>query len=659
MKLPVRFNYTCSEINKIVDDSIKESRHWIKSEMESDKSPSDMYKSFLESEDKSKYKIGVIHFLQNVSPSKKIRDTCTKGLTRLDNYSQFFFENVKYYNFLCKLKLVKFSSPKRQQVFERWLDAFLKSFENNGIHLPTDKKKKFNESDKALNLNVLNFSKNIRNDNPKLFFTEKQIQGLPKENFQNYFNSKSKKYVFDTSYPDHYAIMTNCSNSISRKKMLMTFENVAYPKNLKVLEKMLEFRLEKARILGFNTTPDYYFANNRLAKQDDINNLIKKIGNKVYNATLNDYKKKCKEFGFSEMHDYDIAFYNQKYLIKNYNVSNEQIASFFPSDVVIPRVFRIYGDLFGLEFKKTNINKTEKWAPNVQLYTVYDKITKKSNKHKSDILGYLYLDLYPRPGKYTHAATFHIQSPYISPCNKRVIPVTAMVCNFTEPMNNRKFANWQFSEVETFCHELGHCIHELVSKVEIQGLSGTKTELDFVETVSQIMENWCYDKTFLKKISWNHQLKKPIPTKYIHTIQAVRKATGTTQYARQLVFLSYDLAIHSLPKEKITKRNLVSIWRNLTKKYIPYKITPGTHHMCRFDHLTEYECGYYSYLWSVIYAFDAFSEFEKKGLFSKKVGYRFRKQIMEKGGSEKGTVLLKNFLGRETNEKAFMKHLTT
>ncbi len=475
------------------------------------------------------------------------------------------------------------------------------------------------------------------------------------EEKQNHYSKKSGKYIFDTSYPDHHSIMSDVSDPMTRKKMLYTFENVAYPENLNVLEKMLELRQEKALILGYKSTPNYYFSANRLAKEDDIKHLVKKIGHKVYNATLVDYKKKCKEFNLKEMHDYDVAYYNQKYLIKNFNVSNEQIASFFPSDIVIPRVFKIFGDLFGISFQLTKTTPSQRWAPNVQLYKVFDKTTSiKSNK----LLGYLYLDLYPRAGKYTHAATFHIQSPYMGVNKKRVLPVVAMVCNFTEPSDGKTYSNWQFGEVETFCHELGHCIHEIVSKVEIQGLSGTKTELDFVETVSQIMENWCYDKTFLKKISWNHQLKQPIPSKYIRTLQAIRKKTGTTQYARQLVFLNYDLEIHSLPRPKITKSNLQHIWNTLTKKYIPYKITSGTHHMCRFDHLTEYECGYYSYLWSVIYAFDAFSEFEKKGLFSKTTGLKFRREIMEKGGSKKGTELLRNFLGRETNEKAFMRHLT-
>ncbi len=657
MKIPVRFNYTCSQIKKIVNKSINDTKIWIDSELNSyeKKPPIDCYISYLEFEDKSKYQIGTIQFLESVSTSKQIRDTCTKSISKLDSYVQSFFENKKIYDYFCRFKQIKFKSPQRQKVFERWLTNFLQSFENNGIHLPDSKKKKFKLIDKALTINVMNFSKNIRNDNPKLVFTEKEIEGLSPEILENHFSRINGKYIFDTSYPDHNEIMSNASQPLTRKKMLYTFENVAYPENLTVLEKMLKLRQEKAMILGYKSTPNYYFSTNRLAKEEDIKHLVNKIGKKVYNATLLDYNKKCKEFGLKEMHDYDVSFYNQKYLIKNFNVSNEQIASFFPSDIVIPRVFKIFGDLFGISFQLTKTTPSQRWAPNVQLYKVFDKTTSiKANK----LLGYLYLDLYPRAGKYTHAATFHLQSPYLGQNKKRVLPVVAMVCNFTEPSSGKTYSNWQFGEVETFCHELGHCIHEIVSKVEIQGLSGTKTELDFVETVSQIMENWCYDKTFLKKISWNHELKQSIPIKYIRTLQAIRKKTGTTQYARQLVFLSYDLLIHSLPRKKITKTNLQNIWGNLTKKYIPYKITPNTHHMCRFDHLTEYECGYYSYLWSVIYAFDAFSEFERKGLFSRKTGLKFRREIMEKGGSEKGTDLLREFLGRETNEKAFMKHLT-
>ena len=212
---------------------------------------------------------------------------------------------------------------------------------------------------------------------------------------------------------------------------------------------------------------------------------------------------------------------------------------------------------------------------------------------------------------------------------------------------------------------MGHALHNIFSKVKYASLSGTKTELDFVETISQFFENWCWEKDFLKYVSRNIKTKKPLSDELINKIIKTKKYNNGIHYLTQILYIKYDMIVHK--KEHYSAKELHDMWFNISDELLPF-FGPSNNHiiksynneifpMCSFGHLVGYDVGYYSYLWSIIYSYDIFSKFQKHGLFSNKVGMDLRRKIMEKGATKNGVKLLTDFLQRKPSYKYFLENV--
>jgi Zn-dependent oligopeptidase len=212
---------------------------------------------------------------------------------------------------------------------------------------------------------------------------------------------------------------------------------------------------------------------------------------------------------------------------------------------------------------------------------------------------------------------------------------------------------------------MGHALHNIFSKVKYSSLAGTKTELDFVETISQFFENWCWEKDFLKYISFNNKTKKPLSDELIDKIIKTKKYNNGIHYLSQILYIKYDMIVHK--KEHYSIKELHDMWFNISNDLMPF-FSPKHNHiiktydsniypMCSFGHLVGYDVGYYSYLWSIIYSYDIFSKFQKHGLFSNKIGMELRRKIMEKGATKNGVKLLTDFLQRKPSYKYFLENV--
>jgi Zn-dependent oligopeptidase len=246
--------------------------------------------------------------------------------------------------------------------------------------------------------------------------------------------------------------------------------------------------------------------------------------------------------------------------------------------------------------------------------------------------------------------TYTIQNTYYDiKKNKRVIPVCAIVCNF-----DPKFMS--MGEINTFCHELGHGLHVVLSKTKYDFFAGTNVENDFAEMPSQLLENWVYQPSFLQKISCHYKTKDKIPLSMANKLQKLERFNIGLEYIRQILLMSYDLNVHRITNNKeITTKNLYDLWFKLQKNLYPYQLDKNIYPMCRFEHLIGYESNYYSYMWTNIYAHDIFSEFKKHGIYDKSTGLRYRKEILEKGGEVSGNNMMKTFLKRSTSPKSFLE----
>lgn len=629
-ELKLKFNYTVNEIQSIKKNIISDYELFLKNTYSS---PNDFLNKYLELTSFT-YIINSIQLLSYVSDKKYIREESDKFKLDLVNYFQTFYSSVYNYELFLKY-LSKIKGEKNL------IKKILKSFINNGVKLNNNSRIVFIKKSEELSALENTFSKNIANSVQKIKFNNSELEGINESIIKNHHN------IFDTSYPDKNIILKDCSIEETRKKMYITFESVA-TQNLNILKKILFLRKDISRLFGFKSSVNYFMSEDRLATPKKVEQLVNKLLKIIIPKAQKEYNSLLIFSGKKELKEYDISYYSNLYKKKYFDINDNEIKEYFPSNYSIPKILDIFSFLFSIKIKfikRISKDKEEKyWHKDVQLYKVTDKKTQK-------IMGYIYFDLYPRDNKYTHAMTYEIQNSFISLEHRsRVIPVAVIVCNFTPFENGNNYSLLTFNEIVTFCHEFGHALHCILSNTKYEILSGLKTNIDFVELPSQFLENWCWNPLFLKKISKNIKTQKSISLKIINSLIKNRYYNIGLIYLNQVLLIKYDLSIHK--KNNITNEYLKDEWFKIANSIYPYKIDSNIFPMCRFDHLIGYNCGYYSYLWSNIYAYNCYNLFKKNG-FDRKIGMRYRKHILEKGAEIKGSKLVELFTDEKINNKYF------
>ena len=598
MDLPLYFDYTVKDIENIGDKIINKYDNWlIIVKNNKNIKPNDFLNSYLYNLSEFNYIYGIINFLKYVSSNEDIREASTQFQFKLNDYFLNFYKS--YDNYMLFLILKKIKSDDTKNNTKKLIKNILKLFEYNGIHL--DKKNKDNiiKYNKRLNNLENKFSTNIINDIQNIKYEKSELKDVDNDILLKH--KVKKYYIFNTTYPDQNVIMKYCSVENSRKKMQYTFNSVALD-NLNILKNIIKLRYNISNIFGYKNTVSYILSYNRLASLTKINNLLNKLIPKFKKKALHEYNELLNLSNKKYLYDYDISYYSNIYKKQFLDIDDKVIKEYFTSVYTLDKIINIYADIFDINIKLIKGTDKQYWNKDVDLYIVNDNKTK-------EILGYFYLDLYPRNGKFTHAATFTLQGTYKDINNTRILPVTAIVCNFSTD------GHFTFSEIVTFCHEFGHALHNILSNVKYESLSGISMEDDFGEMPSQFFENWCYNYDFLKKISKHHITKKSLPDDIINNIKKNRNYNICLHYLTQILYIKYDLIIHQ--QKDINKKYLHNLWFKIASDLLPFKLSENTYPMCRFDHLIGYESGYYGYLWSVIYSYDAFELFERNGVFNR------------------------------------------
>jgi thimet oligopeptidase len=313
-------------------------------------------------------------------------------------------------------------------------------------------------------------------------------------------------------------------------------------------------------------------------------------------------------------------------------------------------LFSITQSLYGLEYRDVTARagspERPLWHPDVRLYEVWDK-------KRGERIGEFYIDLFPRPNKYTHAACWGLVLHKRYGDGKLQKPLAALVCNFPKPSGGKP-ALFPHKDVETFFHEFGHVLHNLLSEAEHYSFSGTNVARDFVEAPSQMFESWVWDAGVLATFAKHYQTGQPIPDELVAAM--VRsKNLGTGLWAeRQFTYGLTDQAFHTAPAGKIDSRAVQEKIAGETELFEP---VPGTYFHASFGHLIHYTAGYYGYMWSLVYASDMFQRFKQKGMLSPEAGQYYRSKILARGSTLPEMDMVKDYLGREPNLAAFLEHL--
>ena len=417
-----------------------------------------------------------------------------------------------------------------------------------------------------------------------------------------------------------------------------------------VLAEMLALRNERAEILGYENHADYQ-TELRMVKSGKTaltfqKNLLKKviIGGRGDLIELRDLKRKANKNPRAEIFSHDIAYYGNELQKQRFHFESEEVRQYFPLAHVLEGTFKIYSTLFGITFEK--IKGFPLWHKDIELYAIKNS--------KNEILSCFALDLYPREGKYGHAAVFgiiHGRTTTFSD-NSYVAPFATMVTNFPKPSSKHP-SLLSHSDVETFLHEFGHVMHTTLTTARYASHSGYNVAWDFAEAPSQMLEHWAWKKKSLTLLSSHHKTGAPIPPSLLKNLLASKNHLLRYTTLRQLILGIFDLELHTAA----TTPEPAKLYRDMVKKYTGINMSPDAIFPAGFGHLDGYDAGYYGYLWSNMYAADMFTRFAKEGILNKKTGADYKKWILEKGGSMSEIELVKGFLGRTPSNEAFLKEV--
>jgi thimet oligopeptidase len=589
--------------------------------------------------------VNPVLFLKYTSTDAEVRataDRCEMAVEKL-------FVDIFMREDLYKLVKAAKGKDKLEPRDQRLLDEYLTDFKRNGLELPPDRRKVFGDKKKELVALESEFSKNLVEWKDHLEVTEAQLEGLDKAYVDGLEKTDKGTYKISMSYPNYFPFMSEGKDGSVRKELQKKFDNRGGEKNRDLLERAIRLRHELAQMLGYKTHA-HFVLEKRMAKDPEtvkkfLSRLVKKLkpkGKADLEALLKLKREELKDPKIKEVYSYDWRYYENLYKKKYHQVEQQKIKEYFPLDVALKGMLEIYETLLGVKFELETNAVT--WHPSVSCYQV---------KRDGKLISKFFMDLFPREGKYGHAAAFTLIGGYRRTDGTYQIPLSSIVANFNAPSESNP-SLLTHDQVETLFHEFGHIMHQQLTQAKFPTYSGTRVKRDFVEAPSQMLENWVWEKESLGKLSGHYKDKtKKLPDELIQKLIAAKLANVGLNYLRQLTFATLDLEYHSSPTVDTT-----AVYKRLSKEIMMIPIQDGTMPQASFGHLMGgYDSGYYGYLWSEVYAQDMFTRFEKEGLLNSKTGGDYRKWVLEPGGEEDPFSLVRGFLGRDPNETAFLKSI--
>jgi thimet oligopeptidase len=447
------------------------------------------------------------------------------------------------------------------------------------------------------------------------------------------------RVLLGLDYPSYLQVMERAESAAARERIWRAKTNEGGEANLKLLGEIAKLRREYAQLFGFKSFADFQLRRRMAENTVNTQRFLDEVKSVLTESELRDLGelRQAKAQHLKQpleqtrLERWDVPFYTERVRRDRYTVDQDAFRPYFPPQESLAFVMKVAEQMLGIRY--TRVPATL-WHPDVQAYAVSDA---KSGKPLST----LYVDLYPRDGKYNHAAVWSLHN---GSTRLNRPPQAAFVVNM-----DRK--GLSLNELETLLHELGHALHNNLSATRHTAQAGTSVLRDFVEAPSQMLEDWVYDKKVLKLFAQVCATCKPVPDEMIDKALVARDYAKGVRYSRQHLFASYDLALHAADAPEP-----MALWAKM-EGATPLGHVVGTTFPAGFSHVAGgYAAGYYGYLWSLVVAMDLRTAFDADRL-DPAVGMRYRQRVLAQGGQRPPKELVREFLGRETNSKAFFDYL--
>ena len=569
--------------------------------------------------------------MEQVHPDATFRDHATAMLTKVSAAQTAIALNHDVYNALAALDLSKADATTKYYVQHQLLEFRLAGVDKDDA--TRARLKKLN--DQATEQQSM-FDRNISDGQKVVEADPSELDGLPQDYIDRHKPGADGKVRITTDYPDAYPVFTFAKSDSLRRRVSLAFNTRAYPKNQEVLTNLMKTRYEIATLLGFSSWADYNAADKMIAKGHNIADFIQQVNDASRALAQREFEMLLAEKqkttpGAKEIWSYEAAYLSELVRRTKYDFDSQSVRPYFPFTEVKQGILDTAADLFHVSFQQEP--NVPSWDPAVETWIVID-----SGKP----VGRFYLDMHPRPGKFSHAE----MAPVLDGIRGKQLPEAILVCNFPVPTATDA-GLMDYGDVETFFHEFGHLMHHILGgQQKWAGISGITMESDFVEAPSQMLEEWIRSPQVLAKFARHYKTGEPIPAELVARMNRASAFGRGGWVGRQN---SYSAISYDIYKTKPEDVDLDKVTLDDSRRYTLFTPLPETHVWASFGHLGGYSSAYYTYLWDKVIAEDFFLQFDHKNLLAGDAPMRYRRVVLEPGGSMSANDLVKNFLGRPQN----------
>lgn len=607
------------------------------------------------------FAIGIVRHLESVATTPELRAAYNEVQPAVSEFYSSIPLHEGLWRVLSRYRLSG-EALGLNGVRKRYLEKTIDTFRRHGAELDEAGKAALREIDVELSKAATRFGENVLDATAafELLLTEEsKLSGLPPSAVDAARQSARSKgldgWRFTLHAPSLTAVLTYLDDPSIREKMYLASNSRSYRDkfdNTELVLRILELRRRKAVLLGYGSFADFALEDRMAKSGSRAWDFLKELHEKTIRAferdfaELIEFRRRLEGPDAPELAPWDVAYYAEKLRQERFRFSEEELRPYFPLESVLAGMFDAVGRLYGIRIEE--VPGVPAWYADVKYYRILDS--------SGEELAGFYTDWFPRDSKRGGA---WMDALYIGlPSSTGWEPHIGLMCGNLTPPVNGKPSLLTHREVETIWHEFGHLLHHALSRVEIRSLSGTNVAWDFVELPSQIMENWCWERSALDLFARHYLTGETIPEDLFRKMLAARTFRAATAQMRQLGFGYLDFALH-MEYSPDRDGDVVAYSRRILDEFSPARL-PETHAMVNsFLHLFSspvgYGAGYYSYKWAEVLDADAFSRFRREGIFNPQTGREFRDKILSRGDSEDPAVLYREFMGRDPDVTALLE----
>jgi thimet oligopeptidase len=576
--------------------------------------------------------------LNSVAAEKAVRDQAQSEAQRVAMAGSALSLNRAVYDALAAIDLAGADAATRHYV-----ERTLLSYRLAGVDKDQATRDRLQALHEKATRHSLDFSRNIQEGAKKIETTSAEVEGLPADYLARHPADANGKITLTTDPPDMQPVMTFAASPALRERMFLAYNTRAYPPNKQILLDLLATRQEIATVLGFRSWADLATADQMMKSAANVRTFLEKLneasreGAKHEHELILDFVRKRKP-GLREIDITSRGYWYEEFRRAKFDFDSQSVRPYFPYKQVEAGVLDTAARLFKIEFRRSN---APGWDQAVSVFDVIED---------GKVVGRFYLDMHPRDGK----DKWFSAAPVVTGVRGRYMPEAALICNFPGGEEGDP-GLLQYSDVVTFFHEFGHLMHAILGgQTEWAGLSGFATEGDFIEVPSQMLEEFFRDEKLLQAFARHYETGEVLPSETIRKMK-LAGAFGRADWVRtQLYYTTLSLDLHDQDPAGL---DLDKITRDLYQSLQPWTWLEGNRMYASFGHLTGYSSNYYTYAFDKVIALDFFAQFDPSDLLGCDAGARYRKSVLEQGGSKPGRELVRDFLGREEDFAAFSKWL--